>query len=147
LLATLIVAFSYVQVGSHWLLSWYRAPKTSFPALAAQLEDEARRRGAAVQGPIAGNDWPNTVHLAYTMSLPSFGSTTTEDPGLLAGELSALGIRTYLVFKNEALAERLKQSGRFLPLAELQMNPSAPRPDTLAAFAVTAMPISGTASK
>jgi hypothetical protein len=147
LLAALIVAFSYVQVGSHRLLNWYRAPGTNFTGLAAQLEDEARKRGAAVQGPIAGNDWPNTVHLAYTMSLPSFGSSTTEDPGLLAGELAGLGIRTYLVFNNETLAERLKQSGRFRPLAELQMNPRAPRPDTLAAFAVTAMPISGTASK
>ena len=147
LLATLIVAFSYIQVGSHWLLDWYRAPRTSFAGLAAQLQDEARRRGAAVQGPIAGNDWPNTVHLAYTMSLPSFGSTTTEDPGLLAGELSGLGIRTYLVFNNQALAERLKQSGRFRPLAELPMNPRAPRPDTLAAFEVPVMPISGTAGR
>jgi hypothetical protein len=147
LLATLLVAFSYVQVGSHWLLYWYRAPVTSFAGLAAQLEDEARRGGAAVQGPLAGNDWPNTVHLAYTMNLPSFGSTTTEDPGLLAGELSALGIRTYLVFNNAALAERLKQSGRFRPLAELPMNPRAPRSDTLVAFAVPAMPVSGTTRK
>jgi hypothetical protein len=147
LFATLLVAFSYVQVSSHWLLYWYRAPVTSFAGLAAQLEDEARRGGAAVQGPLAGNDWPNTVHLAYTMNLPSFGSTTTEDPGLLAGELSALGIRTYLVFNNAALAERLKQSGRFRPLAELPMNPRAPRSDTLVAFAVAAMPVSGTTSK
>jgi hypothetical protein len=147
LLATLIVAFSYVQVGSHWLLFWYRAPGASFTGLAALLEDEARRRGAAVEGPIAGNDWPNTVHLAYTMSLPSFGSTTTDDPGLLEGELAGLGIRTYLVFNNKALAERLRQSGRFRPLAELQVNPRAPRPDTLAAFAVAAMPISGAVGK
>jgi hypothetical protein len=81
------------------------------------------------------------------MNLPSFGSTTTEDPGLLAGELSGLGIRTYLVFNNQALAERLKQSGRFRPLAELPMNPRAPRPDTLAAFEVVVMPISGTAGR
>jgi hypothetical protein len=147
LLATLIVAFSYVQVGSHWLLYWYRAPFPSFIGLAARMEDEARRRGTAVHGPIAGNDWPNTVHLAYMMRLPSFGSTTTEDPGLLASELSNLGIRTYLVFNNEALAERLKQSGRFQPLAELHMNPRGPRLDTLTAFGVTTIPITGTASK
>jgi hypothetical protein len=45
LLATLIVAFSYIQVGSHWLLDWYRAPRTSFAGLAAQLQDEACGRG------------------------------------------------------------------------------------------------------
>jgi hypothetical protein len=147
LLATLIVAFSYLQVGSHWLLYWSRASFPSFTRLAARMQDEARRRGAAVHGPIAGNDWPNTVHLAYTMNLPSFGSTTTEDPALLASELSELGIRTYLVFNNEALAERLKQSGRFRPLAELPMNSSGPRPNLIAAFEVTTTPISGTVSK
>ena len=43
LLATLIVAFSYIQVGSHWLLDWYRAPRTSFAGLAAQLQTEGAK--------------------------------------------------------------------------------------------------------
>lgn len=135
-LAALVVAFSYAQVGSHWLLYLYRTPRADFGRLAAQLEAEAGRRGATLQGPIAGNHWRYTVYLAYTMNQPSYGSTMTEDPALLAAELSRLGVRTYFVFNNEALAERLKQSGGFRPLAELSMIPQATPPATLVAFEV-----------
>jgi len=135
-LAALVVAFSYAQVGSHWLLYRYQKPRANFGRLAAQLEEEAGRRGATLKGPIAGNYWPYTVYLAYTMNQPSYGSTTTEDPALLAAELSRLGVRTFFVFNNEALAERLKQSDGFRPLAELSMIPQATPPATLAAFEV-----------
>ena len=135
-LAVLVVALSYVQVGGHWLLVRYRTPRADFGQLAAQLNETARQRGARLEGPIAGNDWPYTVYLAYTMNRPSYGSTTTEEPALLAAELSRFRIRTYLVFNDEVLAERLKQSDRFRPLAELSMIPGAIPPATLAAFEV-----------
>jgi hypothetical protein len=135
-LAALIIAFSYVQVGSHDLLHRYRTTGIDFGRLAAQLKDEAGRRGTRLQGPIAGNYWPSTVYLAYLMNQPSYGSTTIKDPRLLAAELSRLGIRTYLVFNDEGLAERLKQSDRFRALADLPMKPRAMPAGTLAAFEV-----------
>lgn len=134
-LAELVVALSYLRVGGHSLLLRYWSPRADFGQLAAQLDEAARRRGASLQGPIAGNNWPGTVYLAYTMNQPSYGSTTTEDPVLLAAELSRLGIWTYFVFNNEALAERLKQSNQFRPLAELAMIRRTP-PAILAAFEV-----------
>lgn len=92
--------------------------------------------GAARPGSLKAGGGPETVYLAYTVNRPSYGSTTIEDPALLAAELSRLGIRTYLMFNDEALAERLKQSDGFRPLAELSMIPRATPPATLAAFEV-----------
>jgi hypothetical protein len=135
-LAALIVAFSYVQVGSHWLLDRFRTAGPDFVTLAAQLEGERGRLGVSLRGPIAGNDWPSTVYLAYLMNQPSYGATTVEDPTLLAAELSRLGIRTYYVFNNERQAERLKQSPRFRARAELPMTAQVKSAGNLVAFEV-----------
>lgn len=126
----------WLTLGVPGLLVHYRTPRPDFGQLAAQLDEAARRQGGSLEGPIAGNHWHQTVSLAYTMNRPSYGSTTIEDLALLAAELSRLGIRTYLVFTDEALAERLKQSDGFRPLAELSMIPRATPPETLAAFEV-----------
>jgi len=47
-----------------------------------------------------------------------------------------LEIRMYLVFDNEVLVERLKQSDGCRPLAELSLIPRATPPATVAAFKV-----------
>jgi hypothetical protein len=76
------------------------------------------------------------------MNQPSYGTTTVEDPTALAAELSQLGIRTYLVFNNQSLAERLKGSAGFRPLADLSMTPPPESRGTLAAFEVVGQPAS-----
>ena len=141
-LAALVVAGSYAQVGSQWLVDHYPPRAPDFASLAAQLGNEAAKRGTKLDGPLAGNDWPSTVHLAYLMNQPSYGTTTVEDPTALAAELSQLGIRTYLVFNNQSLAERLKGSAGFHPLADLSMTPPPESRGTLAAFEVVGQPAS-----
>src|SRR5262249_43644338 len=121
--AALVGAGSYAQVGGEWLVDLARPRAPDFANLAAQLGTEAAKRGTKLEGPLAGNDWPSTVHLAYLMNQPSYGTTTVEDPAALASELSQLGIRTYLVFNNQSLAERLTRSAGFRPLADLSMTP------------------------
>ena len=135
--AALIVSFSYVQVGAHWLIDRVRTPEPDFVALAEQLEAGKQRLGVSLRGPIAGSDWPSTVYLAYLMNQPTYGSTTVEDPALLAAELSQLGIRTYYVFNNDRQAERLKQSPRFRAWAELPMSPRVRSAGNLVAFEVS----------
>src|SRR5215813_9099986 len=139
-LAALVVAGSYAQVGGEWLVGHYPPRAPDFPSLAAQLGTEAAKRGTKLDGPLAGNDWPSTVYLAYLMNQPSYGTTTVEDPAALAAELSQLGIRTYFVFNNQSLAERLKGSAGFRPLAELSMTPPPESRGTLAAFEVVRQP-------
>lgn len=141
-LAALLVAGSYAQVGGEWLVGHYPPRAPDFASLAAQLGTEAAKRGTKLDGPLAGNDWPSTVYLAYLMNQPSYGTTTVEDPAALAAELSQLGIRTYFVFNNQSLAERLKGSAGFRPLADLSMTPPPESRGTLAAFEVVSKPAS-----
>jgi hypothetical protein len=140
--AALIVAASYAQVGGEWLVDHYPPREPDFASLAAQLGYEAAKRGTKLEGPLAGNDWPNTVYLAYLMNQPSYGTTTVEDPAALAAQLSQVGVRTYLVFNNQSLTERLKGSAGFRPLADLSMTPPPASRGTLAAFEVVGQPAS-----
>jgi len=139
-LAALVVTFSYALVGAEWLKDHYPPREPDFARLAALLGDEATKRGTKLQGPLAGNDWPRTVYLAYLMNQPSYGTTTNEDPAALAAELSPLGIRTYLVFNNESLSERLKGSAGFRSLADLPLTPPPASRGKLAAFEVLGQP-------
>jgi len=131
----LVVSLSYVQVGLHSLQGQYRA-RADFVGVATQLREEAARNGSRLTGPLAGNDWPRTVYLAYLLNQPSYGSTTTEEPERLAQELASLGIHTYFVFDSQPLVERLKQSNSFRILAD-QQAPSAMTRGTVAAFEVS----------
>lgn len=119
LIAALVVALSYIQVGAHWLIALDNEPRPDYVQVAARVDAEARRNGAAVRGPIAGNHWRQTLYIAYALDLPEYGASRTPDPGALADELLGFGIRLYLVFDDPGLAERLQQSGRFRHLADV----------------------------
>ncbi len=131
----LVVSLSYVQVGLHSLRDQYRA-RSDFAGVATQLGEAAARQRSTLAGPVAGNDWPRTLYLAYLIDRPSYGSTTIEEPALLARELALLGIRTYFVFDDPALTERLKQSDSFQILADVQTSAATTR-EHVAAFKVS----------